>query len=173
MYRLLFFIGLLCNSAPGFSQQGFLFVKKGIHKKRIYQEGDSISLKLEDGSYRVGRINLLRNDTIFISREPIPKSAVRCVYLERKPKVKFPKPGTVALIAAGSALTSIGLAVDDKAHKSEAYIAGPVIGFGPLLLRHFGSRALRGISRHKYRIGRKFYLQVLDFHLPGRRTRPF
>ena len=34
-------------SSFSFSQQGFLFVKKGIKKKRIYTEGDMIHMKLQ------------------------------------------------------------------------------------------------------------------------------
>jgi hypothetical protein len=77
------------------------------------------------------------------------------------------------LIAAGSILTSVGLAIDDRDHRKEALIAGPLIGFGPLLVKHFAGRAIRGMSGRKFRIGKKFYLQVLDFHLPGRRLKSF
>jgi hypothetical protein len=175
MNRLLLFfsITLLLASGFSFSQQGFLFVKKGIKKKRIYTEGDAINIKLNDGTYRNGVITLLRNDTIFINNQPVNKACVKEVVLKRKPRKPFPAAKTIALIAAASVLTSVGLAIDDKDHQREALIAGPVIGFGPLLVKYFGGRAIRKISRKKFRIGKKFYLQVLDFHIPGQRLKSF
>jgi hypothetical protein len=144
-------------SAFSFSQTGYLFVKKGIKKKKIYIEGDAIQVKLQDGTYRNGYITLLRNDTIFINGQPVHKTFVKEVLMKRKPKKPFPDAKTLALIAAGSALTSAGLAISDKDHQGEALIAGPVIGFGPLLIKHFGGRAIRSIPGKKFRIGKKFY----------------
>ncbi|MBL7738803.1 MAG: hypothetical protein JNK14_06255 [Chitinophagaceae bacterium] len=158
------FLFLLATSVS-FSQTGYLFVKKGIKKKRIYTEGDAIQLRLQDGSLLNGYITLLRNDTLFINGRPVHKTGVKEVLLPKKAKKPFPDAKTVALIAAGSALTSVGLAINDKENRTEALIAGPVIGFGPLLLKHFGGRAIRAIPRKKFRIGKKFYLQVLDFHI--------
>lgn len=157
---------LLSVSQISFSQTGYLFVKKGIKKKRIYTEGDAIHVKLQDGTSRYGIITLLRNDTIFIDRRPVHKTFVKQVLLKRKPKSPFPDVKTIALIAAGSAITSAGLAISNKDQKTEAILAGPVIGFGPLLLKHAGARTIRAIPRKKFRIGKKFYLQVLDFHIP-------
>src|SRR5262245_6365692 len=112
MNRLLFFsvILLLFSSGVSFSQQGFLFVKRGIKKKQTYTEGDAIHLKLIDGTDLAGYITLLRNDTIFINGRPLHKTAVKEVLLKLKPKKPFPDAKTIALIAAGSALTSFGLA---------------------------------------------------------------
>ncbi|MBL7745171.1 MAG: hypothetical protein JNN00_16975 [Chitinophagaceae bacterium] len=161
---LITFFFLLVFSAS-FSQAGYLFVKRGIKKKRIYTEGDEIRLKLKDGNFCSGSITLLRNDTIFVNGLPVHKTFVKEVLLKKKPKKPFPDAKTVALIAAGSALTSAGLAISDKDHQTEALIAGPAIGFGPLLIKHFGGRAIGAIPRKKFRIGKKFYLQVLDFHI--------
>jgi len=164
---------LLSVSIISFSQTGYLFVKKGIRKKRTYTEGDAIHLKLQDRTYRYGIITLLRNDTIFINGQPVPKTFIKEVLLKRKPKTPFPDVKTVALIAAGSVITSVGLALSDKDHKREALMAGPIIGFGPLLIKHTGSRAIRAIPRKKFRIRKKFYLQVLDFHIPKQTLRSF
>ncbi|HEY6503285.1 MAG TPA: hypothetical protein VIZ28_04860 [Chitinophagaceae bacterium] len=168
MNRLLIIIipFLLLSSSISFSQTGYLFVKKGIKKKRTYTEGDIIHVKLQDGNERAGIITLLRNDTIFINGRPVHKTFVKEVLQERKPKKPFPDGKTVLLISAGAALTATGLAISGQATTQEAVIAGAVIGFGPLLIKHFGGRGIRAMKRKKFRIGKKFYLQVLDFHIP-------
>jgi hypothetical protein len=175
MNRLLFFITLLLLlvSSFSFSQTGYLFVKKGFKKKKIYTEGDAIHVKLQDGSVRYGTITLLRNDTIFLNGQPMHRIFVKEVLLKRKPKKHLPDAKTMLLIGAGSALTSIGLSLNNKDNRDEALIAGPVIGFGPLLIKHFGRRLLRVIPRKKFRIGKKFLLQVLDFHIPKRTFKSF
>lgn len=160
---LLLMAPFLCLSQNG---AGYLFVKKGIKKKRTYIGGDPIHIKLQSGHHLAGTITLLRNDTIFIDGFPVHKTFVKEVILKRKPRKPFPDAKTVALIAAGSALTSFGLALNNNTNREEALIAGPVIGFGPLLIKHFGGRAIRAIPRKKFRVGRRFYLQVLDFHFP-------
>lgn len=173
MLRLLFLLLIFSSSTETFSQAGYLFVKKGIRKKRTYSEGDMIRLRLKDGSLAYGSITLLRNDTIFLNGHPVPIGWVKEVLLKRKAKRPFPDGKTIAIIAAGSALTSAGLALSKHETVEQALIAGPVIGFGPLLVKHFGSRLLRIIPRGKFRIGRKFRLQVVDFHIPRYQLRSF
>jgi hypothetical protein len=175
MNRLTAFIFLLflLLSSASHSQAGYLFVKKGIKKKRIYMEGSSISFKLIDGTYVKGIITLLRNDTIFLNGRPIHKTAVKEVLLKKRPKKPFPDTKTLLTIGAGAALTSAGLAISKQASTKDALIAGPVIGFAPLLLKHFGGRAIGAIPRKKFRIGKKFYLQILEFHIPKQTQRGF
>jgi hypothetical protein len=165
-----FIIFLLLLSSFSFSQTGYLFIKKGIQKKRIYTEGDAIHVKLQDGTYRTGTITLLRNDTIFINGQPVYRPYITQVLLKRKPKKHLPDTKTMLLIGAGAGLTTAGLAISKQAKLGEALLAGPVIGFGPLLVKHFGGRLLRSFTRKKFRIGKRFRLQVLDFHFPGNNT---
>lgn len=156
---------LLLVSPAAFSQTGYLFVKKGIKKKRTYYEGDPIHFLLNNGHHLTGIITLLRNDTIFVDGFPLHKTAVKQVILEKKPKIPFPDAKTLGLIAAGSALTSLGLSLNNRTNRDEALIAGPVIGFGPLLAQQGAARGMRALKRKKYRIGKKFYLQMIDFHI--------
>ncbi|HET6993967.1 MAG TPA: hypothetical protein VFI06_03245 [Chitinophagaceae bacterium] len=174
MNRLRFFLVLflLLSSLVSSSQQGFLFVKKGYKKKRTYTEGDMIQLRLEDGSYRKGTITLLRNDTIFIDGNPVYRPQVVKVILEKKP-VKLPDVKTLLLIGAGSALTAAGLAVAQKVPPGKAIFTGLVIGYGPLLVKLFGNCVVWVVKRKKFRINKKFRLQVLDFHIPQRAPKPF
>ena len=164
---------LLITGSYSFSQQGFLFVKKGFHKKRTYTEGDAIHVKLEDGTFRKGVITLLRNDTIFIDGRPVWRPRVSEILLERKPKKPFPDVKTMLLIGAGAALTTAGLTLSKQARFEQALVAGLVIGYGPLLIKHFGGRLARLLIRKKFRICKKFRLQVLDFYLPQNRLRSF
>jgi hypothetical protein len=170
--RFFLFLFLLLSSLVSSSQQGYLFVKKGYKKKRIYTEGDMIHLKLEDGSYRKGTITLLRNDTIFIDGNPVYRPLVTKVLLETKP-VKMPDAKTLLLIGAGSALTAVGLALGQKMPPGKAIFAGLVIGYGPLLVKLLGSSVIWLVKRKKFRINKKFHLQVLDFHIPHRELKPF
>jgi hypothetical protein len=163
----------LLSSAFSFSQQAFLFVKKGIKKKQVYTEGDNIAVKLEDGSFWIGTITLLRNDTIFINGQSVYRPLIREVLLKRKPKTPFPDAKTMLLIGGGAALTTAGLTLSKQAEFKKALLAGLVIGYGPLLIKHFGSRLFRSFKRSKFRIGKKFRLQVLDFHLTQRTYKPF
>ncbi|MFI5130559.1 MAG: hypothetical protein ACHQFX_11235 [Chitinophagales bacterium] len=164
---------LLFVCSLSFSQQGFLFVKKGFHKKRTYTEGDVLHIKLADGSYRKGVITLLRNDTIFINGEPVWRPLVTKVLLERKPKMPWPDKQTLLLIGAGVALTTAGLTLSKQADIEEALVAGLVIGYGPILIKHAGGGLIRSFKRKKFRIGKKFRLQVLDFHLPQNKLKSF
>ncbi|MEI9909610.1 MAG: hypothetical protein WDO71_08005 [Bacteroidota bacterium] len=175
MNRLLFFITLLLLlvSLFSFSQTGYLFVKKGFKRKKYTQKEMLYMLNCRMGAFVMETITLLRNDTIFLNGQPVHRTFVKEVLLKRKPKKHLPDAKTMLLIGAGSALTSIGLSLNNKDNKDEALIAGPVIGFGPLLVKHFGGRAIRGIPRKKFRIGKKFHLQVLDFHIPKRTFKSF
>lgn len=140
---------------------------------RIYTEGDAINVRLNNGSYRGGTITLLRNDTIFINGQPVYRPFITEVLMNRKPKKRLPDAKTMLLIGAGAALTTTGLTISKQAEFEKALIAGIVIGYGPLLIKHFGGRLFRSFTRKKFRIGKKFRLQVLDFHLPRRPLKSF
>lgn len=170
MNRLLLIALFLFSCMAVHAQTGYLFVKKGIRKKKSYGEGDWITLKTQDHRTYAGFITLLRNDTIFINGKPVPRIAVQAVLLDRKSKGFHIDPGQLGLITAGVALTTAGLTLSKQAGFSEALIAGAAIGYGPLLVKYLGIKIL-SLRRKKYRIGKKFRLQVLDFYIP--RTRGF
>ena len=162
---------LLLFSGAAFSQAGFLFVKKGANKKRSYTEGDRIHLLLNSGQEYRGVITLLRNDTIFINGKAVPRLEVKALILNEAKKKKFPADTkTMLAITGGVALTTVGLSLNDLNKPKDAFIAAAVIGYAPLLLKHFGGRFLYSIKRKKFKIGKKYRLQVLDFHLPRNRA---
>jgi hypothetical protein len=72
-------------------------------------------------------------------------------------------------IGGGVALTTIGLSLNDANEPVTALIAASVIGYGPLLLKHFGGRLLYTLYRKKFKMGKKFRLQVFDLYVPNRR----
>ena len=157
----LLFMGLL---QPGFAQRGYLFVKKGAKKVKTYEEGDRIRLLGRDGYLYTGVITLLRNDTIYLNGLPLARTEVARVLLGRKKKPFRVDPAQLLLITGGVVLVTGGLTLSKQADFGEAAIAGATIGYGPLLVSYLGSRI--SLKRKKYKIGRKFRLQVLDFHLP-------
>jgi hypothetical protein len=164
----LFFILLICFSASiTNAQSGFLFVKKGYKKKRTYTEGDRIMLQTREGNLHAGVITLLLNDTIYISNIPVPGRQVRTVILARKKKNFHLEAKDFLLITGGVALTTAGLTLSEQADFKEALAAGLTIGYSPLLLKYIGSKI--SFRRKKFKIGKKFRVQVLDFHIGPKR----
>jgi hypothetical protein len=173
MNRLYCFITLLflLVSSFSYSQEGYLFVKKGIKKKRTYVEGDPIAIRFADGTYMAGTITLLRNDTVFISGLAVPRSDIKEVVLPKKARPHLPDVKTLLLIGAGSALVTAGLTLSKQAEFKKALEAGLVIGYAPILIKYLGAKFFHAMTRKKFRIGKKYRLQVLDFHLsPGRKA---
>lgn len=168
MNRLLVIILFLFSSTLSWSQTGYLFVKKGIRKKRTYTEGSTIYLRLHNDSLRYGMITRLMNDTIFLSGRPIPRTAVKEVIIYKRERKSFRVSAkNVLLITGGVALVTGGLTLSKQADFNEALIAGAVMGYGPLALGYLKSKI--SLKRKKYKIGKKFRLQVLDFYIPRKR----
>lgn len=159
---------LFCFST--LAQTGFLFVKKGGKKKRTWSEGDQIHLVLQNGYHEKGMITLLRNDTIFVNGDPVPRANVESVILDERKKPPFPVDAkTFALITGGAGLAAIGLSLNNVNKPGKAIMIASVIAYGPLLVKFLTSRLMYALYRKKFTIGRKYRLQVLDFYLPQRK----
>jgi hypothetical protein len=170
MNRLLLLLFLLLTSLSSYQQANFLFVKKGVHKKKTYSEGDRIHIQLQNGQDKKGIITLLRNNTVYVNGEAIPQEQIAVIILDEVKKRKFPADVKTMLAIGGAvALTTIGLSLNDANEPGTALVAASVIGYGPILLKHFGGRLLYAIKRKKYRMGKKFRLQVFDMHIPPQR----
>lgn len=168
MNRLLFLIIFLLASLFSHSQTGYLFVKKGYKKKKTYTEGDHIYLRLDNNSTTYGMITRLMNDTIFVSGRPVPCKNVKEVIVSKKERKAFQMSAKdFLLITSGVALVTGGLTLSKQADFKEALLAGTVIGSGPLVIGYAKSKI--SFKRKKFRIGKKFRLQVLDFYLPRKR----
>ena len=168
MNRLLFSFIFLFTSILSHSQTGFLFVKKGHKKKRTYTEGENIYLRLQNDTIYYGMITRLMNDTVFVSGRPIPRVAVKEVIIDRKNRRKFQiSTKDFLLITAGVVLVVGGLTISNQAEFVEALLAGTVIGYGPLAIGYLKNKI--SFKRKKYKIGKKFRLQVIDFYLPRKR----
>ncbi|MGZ8550947.1 MAG: hypothetical protein ACXWV2_09810 [Chitinophagaceae bacterium] len=164
MNRLLVII-LLMSSLISWSQTGYLFVKKGINKKKIYTEGENIYLRLQNDSLYYGMITRLINDTIYLSGRPVPRIAVKEVIISKKQPRSFQVGAkNLLLITGGVALVTGGLTLSEQTEFKEALLAGVVMGYGPLAVGYLKTKI--SLKRKKYKIGRKFRLQVLDFYIP-------
>lgn len=167
MIRLLIFFLFILITSCCFGQTGYLFVKKGGKKKQEYTEGSTIYLRLKDGSVRSGMITRLMNDTIYVNGRPVSRLNVIEVLIPRKKKPYQVGIKDVLLATAGAALITGGIALSEQADFQEALIAGVVIGYSPIVIAYAKSKI--SFRRKKYRIGKKFRLQVLDFYLPQTR----
>lgn len=168
MNRLLFLTIFLFASLLSHSQTGYLFVKKGYKKKKTYTEGENIYLRLQNDSLYYGMITRLMNDTIFVSGYPVPCKNVKEVIVSKKERKAFQMSAKdFLLITGGVALVTGGLTLSEQADFKEALTAGLVMGYGPLLIGYAKSKI--SLKRKKFRIGKKFRLQVLDFYLPRKR----
>lgn len=169
MNRPLFIVSLLLLSTLfAHSQDGYLFVRKGIKKKKTYNEGSRILLQTKSDSVIGGIITMLRNDTIWINGLPVPAKKVKAVYPAQKQRRKFHiSTQEFLLITGGIALFTAGVTLSKQATFRKAIVGGLVIGYGNLGIQYFLSKL--SFKKKKYRIGRKYQLQVIDFHIPRRR----
>jgi len=168
MNRLLIILLFLFSTSYIHGQTGYLFVKKGYKKKRTYTEGDRIILQVREGTIYDGVITLLLNDTIYINGLPIARPEVsKLILINKKKKTFHLEPKDFLLITAGVALTTAGLTLSKQAKFKEALTAGLVIGYSPLAINYIGSKI--SFRRRKFRIGKKYRLQVLDFHIAPKR----
>lgn len=154
-----------------FAQTGYLFVKKGHKKVLSLTIGDDIHVKTKRGTFHKGTITAFINDTVVINGRMVDSKTIHHVIFKERPKKKFPDTKTLMLIGAGSALTTAGLTLSKQQKLGDAAVTGMVIGFGPLLIKHFGGRLLRAIFRKKYVIGGRFRIQILDLSIPGIRMK--
>ncbi len=168
MNRLLLIIVFCFFFFSTHSQTGYLFIKKGHKKKRTYLEGENIYLRLQNDSIYYGRIIRLMNDTIFLAGRSIPRIAVKEVLTPPDKSRKFHiSTRDFLLVTAGVALVTVGLTASGQADFEEALLAGTVIGYGPLAIAYLKNTV--SFQRKKYRIGKKFRLQIIDFYLPQKR----
>jgi hypothetical protein len=168
MNRLLVLFILFLTTDISHAQTGYLFVRKGYKKKRTYMERENIYLRLQDDSLYYGMITRLINDTIFVSGRPVPAKKVKEVIVAPRDRQVFRVDiKNLLLITGGVALVTAGLTLSNQADFNEALLAGAVIGYGPLAAGYLKSKI--SFRRKRYRIGKKFRLQVLDFYIPGKR----
>jgi hypothetical protein len=170
MNRLLLLLLLLFCCTTSYQQPNYLFIKKGFHKKKTYEEGDRIHIQLNDGKEKTGIITRIINNSVYINGEEIAQEEIAAVLLDGKKKKPFPVDfKTMLLIGAGAGLTTLGLSLNDANEPTTALVAGLTIGYGPLLLKHFGGRILYALKRKKYKMGKRFRLQVFDIYVPPKR----
>lgn len=114
-----------------------------------------------------GIITMLRNDTIWINGMPVARKSVKAVYPPHKKKSFHVTAKDLLLITGGVALFTAGVALSKQATFKKAIIGGAVIGYGNLGIQYIMKTL--SFKRKKYKIGKKFQLSVLDFHIPRQR----
>lgn len=168
MNRPLLLLLYISFSLFSHSQTGYLFVKKGARKKQTYTEGSAIVLRLQDNSAKYGTITRLANDTIYLDGRPVARNSVKEVIVDNKGRRKFHIPlKDLLLVTGGVALVTAGLTLSEQADLNEALLAGVIIGYGPVAIGYLKNKI--SLKRRRYRIGKKFRLQLIDFYLPSKR----
>lgn len=162
---LLLFLGFF---SPVWSQPNKLFVKKGIHKKKVFSEGDRIYVLLDNAQEHKGIITNLQDSIVYINGREVSINRIRAVYIEGIRKNQLPDAKTLLLIGAGVGLTTLGLSLNDANDPQTALIAGATIGYGPLVAKFLFGRLFYALKRKKFKIGRKYQLQVFDIR-PARK----
>ncbi len=168
MNRLLLLLTIFLLPALVYAQPGYLFIKKGAKKKRTYEEGDRIALRLANDTVYHGLITLLYRDTIYLNGKVIPARDVKAVVMPVRSN-KFPVDGkTLLLITAGSAMVSGGLMLNNMETPKNAIMTGLAMGFGSIIVRYGIQTVVHWVRKKEFKMGKKYRIQVLEFHMPGR-----
>lgn len=90
MNRLLLLLFLLLCCTTSYQQPNYLFIKKGFHKKKTYEEGDRIHIQLKDGKEKTGIITRIINNSVNINGEEFAQEEIATVIFKGKKKKPFP-----------------------------------------------------------------------------------
>jgi hypothetical protein len=159
-WLLIFF--LLCFQSA-FAQRGILYIKKhGYKKVRSYAEGESISLRVKDGTHIEGYIDLIRNDSVFINGSGYHQNEIIEIIIRKN---DWKGLGKQTLITTAAATAIVGVLYASGKNKEDPAIIPKmaIIGYTPIIYRLFGF-----LRRTHYRIGKKFSVQTLDLHFTGK-----
>jgi hypothetical protein len=171
MNRLLLLLLLLfCCHCASWSQPNQLFIKKGVFKKKAFSEGERIHLLLQDGQEKKGIITNLHDSVIYINGQEIAIRQINTIFIDGIRKNKLPDLETMLWIGAGVSLTTIGLSLNNANDPKTALTAGLAIGYGPVLLKFLFGRLIYAFHKKKYRMGRKYHLQVFDIRVPRKQS---
>ena len=164
MRCLLIIIGFFIISNTS-AQTGYLNVKKNGRKVRTFYEGDYVRVQIGQRIFE-GYLNLLKDDTVYIDRTAYHHSQLKTIYLPRK-KPKGTSIKQIAFVTAGVALSTFGMVVSKYETFDNALRSTAAIGYGPLVINEL--RRHISFKKKKYKLGKKFTVQVLDFYLPVKR----
>ncbi len=121
----------------------------------------------------MGVITLLRNDTVYINGLGIPRTAIAEILLDPDLNQPFAMSGSTTLVVVGvAALTTATLLITKEAKEEKALAIGMIAGAAALLVKYIGTR-LGWFTRKKFKIGKKYHLQVLEFHITPPQQKAF
>ena len=147
------------------AQTGYLNVKKNGRKVKTFYEGDYVRVQIGQRIFE-GYLNLLKDDTVYIDRTAYHQSQLKTIYLPRK-KPKGVSAKQIAFVTAGVALSTFGMVVSKYETFNDAIVSTSAIGYGPLAIHELKRHI--SFKRKKYKLGKKFTVQVLDFYPPVKR----
>lgn len=163
MHRLLviFFLFLLCE---GQAQKAYLFIKRGVRKVKSFPEGSYMKLQTTDGM-KEGYMTRLYRDSVFMpaayGEQGFPASSIKKVY-DIQPGSGI-NPETLLYTSMGMVLSTAAIRIVENNSDGgvRTSTAAPVmLGVSGLALKALLHKLKYG--RAKYRIGRKFRVQVFD-----------
>jgi hypothetical protein len=163
MHRLLVILCLflLCE---GQAQKAFLFIKKGVRKVKSFPEGSYMKLQTADG-IKEGYMIRLYHDSVFMAagygETGFPASSIKKVY-DIQPGSGI-NPETLLYTSMGIVLSSAALRIVEGNISGgvRTSTAAPVLlGVSGVVFKALLHKLKYG--RAKYRIGRRFRVQVFD-----------
>ena len=155
---LLLLIGNVC-----IAQKGYLLVKKNGRKVRTFPERTVITIQTDRSGVRQGYINIAKNDSIFIGGVGFHQSEIKKIILRQSKKLSLKiDPKLIALITLGVGLSTAGMTLSKYETFSTALTYSATLGYSPILISTIRNKI--SFSRKKYKIGKKFTVQVLDFY---------
>lgn len=136
--------------------------KNGIAKKR-YAEGEIISIQTKLGLKYSGAIYLIQNDSVYFIDGGIHKRDIAVVFKKPEQKHRIIPFSTEAFLYSnlGIPLFTAGLVISGEPFLNSA-LSGVALVYVPILLYNAQQLIFKGNKR--YRIGRKYDLQVLDLY---------
>ncbi|HEY0066585.1 MAG TPA: hypothetical protein VGB46_04460 [Flavisolibacter sp.] len=159
MHRLLLIlcVFLLCE---GQAQKAYLFVKRGVRKVKSFPEGSYMKLQTTNGMME-GYMTRLYRDSVYIGSTGFPASSITKVY-DIQPGMGI-RPETFLYTSMGIVLSTAALRIveNNSSGVARTPTASPaVLGSSGLALKALLHKLKYG--RAKYRIGRRFRVQVFD-----------
>lgn len=163
MKPIFLFLLLSIAALPAAAQFNELVLRKnGIAKKR-YAEGAVITIQTNLGLHYSGLIYLIQNDSIYFVDGGIHKKDIAIVFKRPKKKHKIIPIGPEAFLWSnlGIPLFTAGLVISGEPVLNSV-LSGVGLVYIPVIL--YNAQQLIFKQNKRYRIGRKYDLQVLDLY---------
>jgi hypothetical protein len=159
-YLFCFILLFHFSTAAQFNQ--LILRKNGIAQKR-YSEGSVITIQTKLGLKYSGTIYLIQNDSVYFIDGGMHTRDIAIVFKKHKKKHRLIPFGTEAFVYSnlGIPLFTAGLTISGEPFKT-SLLSGVALVYIPIII--YNAQQLIFNGNKKYRIGKKYDLQVLDFY---------